>query len=247
MSTFDIASPHSAHSMDGDARWQAVQRVLASPLFAKAPRMRAMLSFLMMRKLSGMEASISEYAIGIEVFKRDVRTYDTITDPVVRVQMGRLRDRLMQYYAMPGRASPWQILIPQGTYVPVLKGVTSGRPARLKSVGVTPLGSQMQESGQSDFVSGLQDELGLRLFQWFGSGGAGEAPHPYRLEVSVRTEPGRARATIRLIDVNTAQIAWIQHCDRHGPLGIALQEKLALAICAELQAYMLAEDAPAAG
>jgi hypothetical protein len=46
--------------MQGDQRWQAVQRLLSSALFVKVPRMCAMLSFLMMRKFSGMDALISE-------------------------------------------------------------------------------------------------------------------------------------------------------------------------------------------
>jgi hypothetical protein len=227
-------------SMQSDERWQAVQRVLSSPIFVKAPRMRAMLSFLMMRKLSGMEASISEYAIGIEVFHRDARDYDTTIDPVVRVQMGRLRGRLAQYYATSGNWGGLQIVIPPGTYVPVLTSSAGARPVSIKSVELTPLCSLAPESGTTNFISGLEEELALRLFQRFG--GETAAPDQYRMEVRVRTEPRYARATIRLIDATTGQIAWIQHCDRHGDLGIALQEKLALAICADLQNYMLGEE-----
>jgi hypothetical protein len=240
------ASTIGATSMQGDERWQAVQRVLSSALFVKAPRMRAMLSFLMMRKLSGMEASISEYAIGIEVFHRDARDYDTTIDPVVRVQMGRLRDRLAQFYATSGNGSGLQIVIPPGTYVPVLTTHTSARPINIKSVALAPLCSLTPENGSTNFISGLEEELALRLFQRFG-GPAGGAPDHYRMEVRVRTEARHARATIRLIDAHTGQIAWIQQCDRHGDLGIALQERLALAICTDLQNYMSAEDATLVG
>jgi TolB-like protein len=235
-------------SMQSDERWQAVQRVLSSPIFVKAPRMRAMLSFLMMRKLSGMEASISEYAIGIEVFHRDARDYDTTIDPVVRVQMGRLRGRLAQYYATSGNWGGLQIVIPPGTYVPVLTSSAGARPVSIKSVELTPLCSLAQESGTTNFISGLEEELVLRLFQRFG-GETEVAPEQYRMEVRVRTELRHARATIRLIDDATGRIAWIQQCDRHGELGIALQEKLALAICADLQNYMLGEavSGPASG
>ncbi|WP_187363468.1 hypothetical protein [Massilia frigida] len=235
------ASTLTAAAVQSDATWQAVQHVLSSPSFVKAPRMRAMLSFLMTRKLSGMEASISEYAIGIEVFHRDARDYDTSFDPVVRVQMGRLRGRLAQYYATAANVSGLQIVIPLGTYVPVLTSAASARPISIKSVALTPLGSPTPESGTRNFISGLEEELALRLFQRFGSESDASAEQ-YRMEVRVRTEPRYARATIRLIDANTGQIAWIQQCDRHGELGIALQEKLALAICTDLQNYMLGED-----
>lgn len=235
------ASTLAAAAVQNDATWQAVQHVLSSPIFVKAPRMRAMLSFLMMRKLSGMEASISEYAIGIEVFHRDARDYDTSFDPVVRVQMGRLRGRLAQYYASAGNMSSVQIVIPPGTYVPVLTSAAGARPICIKSVALMPLGSPSPESGTRNFISGLEEELALRLFQRFGAE-TGAVPEQYRMEVRVRTEPRHARATIRLIDANTGQIAWIQQCDRHGDLGIALQEKLALAICADLQNYILGDD-----
>lgn len=237
--TSDIA----ATSMQDDEQWQAVQRVLSSPVFVKAPRMRAMLSFLMMRKLSGMEASISEHAIGIEVFHRDARDYDTTIDPVVRVQMGRLRGRLAQYYAAMGNWGGLQIVIPPGTYVPVLTATASARAINIKSVELTPLCSLTPENGTTNFISGLEEELALRMFQRFG-GDTGAAPEQYRMEVRVRTEPRYARATIRLIDANTGQVAWIQQCDRHGDLGIALQEKLALAICADLQNYMRGDASP---
>lgn len=71
----------------------------------------------MHRKLSGMEATINEYALGIEVFRRDARDYDTATDPVVRVQMGRLRERLAQHYATDSHCGRLQIVIPPGTYI----------------------------------------------------------------------------------------------------------------------------------
>ncbi|WP_187363173.1 hypothetical protein [Massilia aquatica] len=235
------ASTLTAAAVQSDATWQAVQHVLSSPIFVKAPRMRAMLSFLMTRKLSGMEASISEYAIGIEVFHRDARDYDTSFDPVVRVQMGRLRCRLAQYYATAANVNDLQIVIPMGTYVPVLTSVASARPICIKSVALLPLDRPSPESGTQNFISGLEEELALHLFQRFGSE-SGASAEQYRIEVRVRTEPRYVRATIRLLDANTGQIACIRQCDRHGDLGIALQEKLALAICTDLQNYILGDD-----
>src|SRR5215217_2014306 len=141
------ASNIAATSMEHDERWQAVQLVLGSPAFVKAPRMRAMLSFLMIRKLSGMEASINEYAVGIEVFRRDARDYDTTTDPVVRVQMGRLRDRLAQYYATTGDCAGLQITIPPGTYVPELIPCAIKQPDQPNKLRLAPLRLITSESG----------------------------------------------------------------------------------------------------
>ncbi len=234
----------AANAMESDERWQAAQQVLASPAFLKAPRMRAILSFLMLRKLSGMEESISEYAIGIEVFRRDARDYDTTIDPVVRVQMGRLRDRLAQYYATAGSASGLQITIPVGTYVPVVAPVLTARPMSTRTIELAPLRSLTPSSAADSFISGLEDELALRLFQRFG-GEAGSVPDHYRIEVSVRTEHRHARATVRLIRACTGQIDSMLQCDGYGDMGMDLQEELAMAICNDLQKHLFGTNSSA--
>lgn len=236
------ASASAATSLAGDQRWQAVQHVLTSSTFAKAPRMSALLSFLMLRKLSGMEDTITEYAIGIEVFRRDARDYDTTIDPVVRVQMGRLRERLAQYYAGPGVAGTPRIAIPPGSYVPVVTvgecRVAGDVAATAAHLRLAPLRTLAQVGGAEVFVSGLEEELALRLFQRFPPRRA--APAEYRVEVSVRLEPGHARASIRLIDAGTEALVWLRQRDRRGALDMQLQEALAADICDELRDYFTA-------
>ena len=39
-------------------------------------------------------------SIGIEVFHRNPATYDPNSDPIVRVNVSRLRERLVKHYAM---------------------------------------------------------------------------------------------------------------------------------------------------
>ena len=241
------ASNGAATSMENDERWQAVQRVLGSPVFVKAPRMRAMLSFLMIRKLSGMEASISEYAVGIEVFRRDARDYDTTTDPVVRVQMGRLRDRLAQYYATAGDCAGLQIAIPAGTYVPELIPCEIKQPDRCNRLRLAPLRLITSESGSGEFISGLEEELAVQLFQRFDKDYDRMLSQEHRLEVSVRLEHRRARASIRLVEASTGDIVCLQQCDCHGDVGIALQEELALEISNVVQNFMRSSRNPLQG
>jgi hypothetical protein len=231
------ASNIAATSLEDDDRWRVVQHVLTSPIFANAPRMRALLSFLMTRKISGLEGTINEYTIGIEVFRRDARDYDTTIDPVVRVQMGRLRERLARYYDVAGDKAGPRIAIPAGTYVPVWL-VATDTPANVRrTIQLTSMRSLTLHSGADIFVSGLGEELEMRLFQQFGPCERCAPPH-FRVEVSIRLGQRHARASIRLFDVNAARIAWVHQCDRHGDLGIGLQEDLALAICDDLQSYM---------
>jgi TolB-like protein len=108
----------AASTSDAMAIKIAVQHVLASDAFARAQRMRELLHFLVEQKLSGSQRDTQEYAVGIEVFKRDPATYNTCTDPIVRVQVGRLRERLRAYYAGAGANDTLRFVIPVGSYMP---------------------------------------------------------------------------------------------------------------------------------
>lgn len=223
-------------SIEGDEQWQAARAILASAPFARAPRMRALFSFLMIRKLTGMAETINEHAIGVEVFRRDAGDFDTTIDPVVRVQMGRLRERLARYHAAAGPHAS-HIAIPAGSYVPVVT-LPQSQPAVLPPVHLAPLRTLAADNDAAMFVSGLEEELAQRLSQRFGNPFAATAAQAYDMQVSVRVERLHARASIRLIDRD--QVLWLHQCDRRGNLGIALQEKLALAICDDLSGFVRA-------
>jgi len=236
-------------SMQDDARWQLLQRVLASPFFIKAPRMSALLSFLVTRTLDGLAATLNEFTIGVEVFRRAARDFDTTIDPVVRVQMGRLRERLARYDAMPGSCPQARIVIPPGSYVPVLTALDSAPvsvpAARPRSIGLAPLRT-LSPAANAEFVAGLEEELALQLFRRFGAAPVQDRLLQDSLEVSVRVDRGHVRASVRLSEAGSGRLAWLQQCDVHGELGIRLQEALALAICDDLQRHVgAAASAPA--
>jgi len=95
-----------------------LRRILASPIFRKAPRHSRFLNFVVRKALEGPRDSVKEYLIGLEVFDRET-DYDPGSDPVVRVEAGRLRSRLADYYLKVGRHDPIHIALPKGTYVPL--------------------------------------------------------------------------------------------------------------------------------
>ena len=95
-----------------------LQRILSSPLFAKAPRHTRFLSFVVGKALAGEGESVKEYLIGLEVFDRP-SGYDPGSDPIVRAEARRLRARLAEYYRDFGQHDPVHIELPKGTYVPV--------------------------------------------------------------------------------------------------------------------------------
>jgi Tol biopolymer transport system component len=75
-------------------------------------------------ELAGRGAEIKEYVIGVQVYRKS-ESYDPRTDPTVRVDAGKLRARLAEYYATAGRDDPIVISIPKGTYVPCFESKVS--------------------------------------------------------------------------------------------------------------------------
>lgn len=95
----------------------ALDRILASDVFRSAPQLAAFLGFIVERSLAGRAAELKGYTIAVEAFGRSP-DFDPQTDPIVRVEAGRLRKALVQYYAGEGAAEPLRITIPVGGYVP---------------------------------------------------------------------------------------------------------------------------------
>lgn len=247
--------------LDREEIERVLASLLASPLFAKSRRMGSLLRFLVEHDLQFSNTSLTEHAIGIAVFRRDPAVYCTGDDPVVRVQVGRLRRKLATHYATNGQQDPVRLSIPAGCYRLAYQRL------RLKEVGTRHPVLQVQpftcitRDGE-DFARGLCEELSCRLFESFeqtqsganhvlmkvprssvktaeiGRGGR----YSYCLEGSVRVEPARVRASLRLVDVAQGRIRWSAQFDRNQPYGIATQEDLAASICLSLTGYF-ARDA----
>jgi TolB-like protein len=94
-----------------------LQRILASELFKQASRSSEFLKFVVERTLAGDRDRLKGYTIAIDVFNRP-DDFDALSDPLVRVQAGRLRRRLLEYYVTEGDANPVRISLPRGAYAP---------------------------------------------------------------------------------------------------------------------------------
>jgi hypothetical protein len=97
---------------------EALQKVLRSRTFARSERLRCFLKFVVEMEQLGLAHQLKGYTIGIDVFSRD-EGFDPGTDPLVRVQAGKLRKLLNLFYADEGRSELLRIRIPLGGYVPV--------------------------------------------------------------------------------------------------------------------------------
>lgn len=105
-----------------------LERVLASKGFASAGRMSRLLRHAVEKTLAGETDQLKEYTVGVEVFDRDA-SYDPRLDSIVRVEAGRLRSRLDEYYAADGAASPIRISLPRGGYAAHFEARPSIAPA----------------------------------------------------------------------------------------------------------------------
>ena len=93
-----------------------LDRILASKGFATAGRLSRLLRYVVDKTLAGEADQLKEYAVGVEVFDRDGK-YDPRLDAIVRVEAGRLRSRLDEYYNGEGATAPMRIALPRGGYV----------------------------------------------------------------------------------------------------------------------------------
>jgi TolB-like protein/tetratricopeptide (TPR) repeat protein len=95
-----------------------LDKILASTVFARADRASRLLRFVVEHALEEDVAALKEYAIGMSVLGRG-ESFDPRLDPIVRVEAGRLRSRLNEYYRTEGFEDPLVIDVPKGSYAPV--------------------------------------------------------------------------------------------------------------------------------
>ncbi|HLY19290.1 MAG TPA: tetratricopeptide repeat protein [Bryobacteraceae bacterium] len=103
-------------------------KLLGSPHFSNARRLREFLRFVVSKAAAGETARISEHLIAMEVYGRDA-DYDPAVDSIVRVEANRLRAKLRDYYEAEGRDDPVRLRLPADSYVPVLESAPPGTAA----------------------------------------------------------------------------------------------------------------------
>ena len=239
----------------------ACHEILQSNAFLRAPSMTRLLSFLVDQAISGRTEETCEYAIGIEVFNRKPNTYNTSEDPIVRVQIGRLRCKLNKYYVNSGKNADIEIFIPLGSYMPIIRHriMLNNDFTLIPMFAVHPFKCLSHDEFNTDFVHGLHAELAHHLFKEFGrvvvahTAFTPEAPTRERhtpnqasrvgvnhlLEGSVRIDSKHIRTSVQLIDTSAGCITWSEQFKRKVSLAIELQEELATSICCALKLFLV--------
>src|SRR5581483_7275058 len=92
-----------------------VERILDSNTFRNSEALRRLLRFLADKRLAGEADQLKEYSVGIDALGKPP-SYDPRQDSTVRIQVGRLRQKLAEYYRTEGKRNPLIIDLPKGRF-----------------------------------------------------------------------------------------------------------------------------------
>jgi len=109
-------SPATA-GIDPVAVKEELERILSSTAFAQSQRISRFLRFVVEEVMKNGPDELKEYSLGVTVFDRDPN-YDPRIDSIVRVEAGRVRTKLREYYNTEGQCDPVIIDLPKGSYIP---------------------------------------------------------------------------------------------------------------------------------
>jgi hypothetical protein len=89
------------------------ERIRGSGVLGRSRLIRRLFEFLIECSLT--DRAPKEIEVAIDVFGKDAR-FDVSQDAMVRVYIHKLRRKLAEFYAGPGRAEPDRLVIPKGAY-----------------------------------------------------------------------------------------------------------------------------------
>jgi adenylate cyclase len=161
------AAPSSVSERPATTEMQAeLRRVIESPDFPATPRNRAFLEYIVARELAGEGESISAYAVATAVFGRS-ELFNSLLDPIVRIEAGKLRRDLETYYLKSGRRNPLRITIPRGAYRPRFEAAvpesTTEASAPAAGLSAEPLAELQRVLGSRDFPASQRNRNFLKF------------------------------------------------------------------------------------
>jgi hypothetical protein len=131
-----------------------VDRLASSSLLQSSDALCRLMRYLAEHSLKRPTEHLKEYQIATEVLGRS-HEFDPHSDSSVRVQVGRLRGKLSEYYASEGQHDPVLVELPKGRYVLTFqRNVVPDEPALTEEIDADPrpaqtlLGSTGGFSGQ---------------------------------------------------------------------------------------------------
>jgi adenylate cyclase len=90
-------------------------RLLDASDLRRSPRMQRLLRHIVEATLAGDGERLKGYTLAVEVYDRGA-DFDPNLDPIVRIEAGRLRAKLLAYYSAEGASDAVRIDVPKGSY-----------------------------------------------------------------------------------------------------------------------------------
>lgn len=94
---------------------QQIERIVHSEQFRSSEVLRRLLTFLSEKAIAGEADNLKEYVVAIDGLGKS-SSYDPQHNSAVRIQMGRLRQRLAEYYRTEGKNDPMIVDLPKGRF-----------------------------------------------------------------------------------------------------------------------------------
>ena len=167
-------------NIDASKILKQLTKILSSRIFSRTKRSAAFLKFIVEETLAGR----SKY-ITASLIKKHLSTGTTIVYPeentIVRVQAGRLRKKLDEYYQNEGKHDFVRIFMPKGSYVPIFRtnpipefedGVSNNdRKSVLQKrprIAVLPFMNLLNCAEYDGFLDGIGEQLSSQLSKFQG-------------------------------------------------------------------------------
>lgn len=143
-----------------------LSRIEASATFRRSKRHRELLRHIVTRTLAGETSCLKESVLAVEVFGRDPAGFDPQKDTTVRVEVRRLRQKLLRYYEREAHDSPLTIQLALGRYIPTFAFRSDSE--ALRSLIVLPFVNLSGDPGAERWCDALTEELIDALVQYPG-------------------------------------------------------------------------------
>lgn len=212
---------------------EQLEKVLGSKQFQRSPRLSPFLKYVVEETLAGKGDLLKGFNIALDVFGRDV-SFDSSTDPLVRVQARNLRLALERYYLDDGKYDPIRIDIPKGFYSATFSKNSPEQQVLLEpSIAVLPFEAIGGPDQRSYLAEGITYELNSAFTQFAELAVViRQAVESYRrvpvdvrkvsrelgvrfvLQGSVQTVDDNIRVSARLLDGPTGNHLWARDYNR---------------------------------
>ncbi len=220
---------------------ECLERMLKSDLFYQSERQSRFLEYIVEKTLSGEGKKIKQYSIGLDVFDRD-ESFDPAIDSIVRVEAGRLRAKLREYYSITGNDDV-QFTMRKGKYIVDFQfqndlkttgkfSTSSINENKRPTIAVLAFANTSGDDSQEYFTDGISEDIitdlsksqGLSVIARQSSFSfknkkietkeiARQLGADYILDGSMRKAANRVRISAELVDVSNEKQLWAERYD----------------------------------